>query len=284
MRIALINHSYNRINPEIGDLFSRVPGVLLTQFYLEHNKLFTLDGQHTTVHDIAINNDLYVLDPDIPYQVKENLHHYFDVFSVLPVYGETHELKNMPHDFLLPKSAELQSTHSDIERALVTLWTTITHPIRVKKSGEVSRAISSVHELRKIALPHVLKGEHLECVYQPKGRKLVCTLLRNARGKKVYTTPLFEKIEHSSGSKLTSSSLSHGEKEKIIKRLEELFSHYPTTPTLHVELTHTPKGIYLMHATPLQNVNSKAIPDTLHAVGMKPYEVLSSCLASLPAK
>jgi len=172
----------------------------------------------------------------------------------------------------------------DIERTLATLWTTIPHPVRLRKKDGMSQDISSIHELRRQTLPHILQGERMECIYQPKGRKLTCTLVRNARGKKVYTTPLFERISHQFQDKLSSASLSHNDKEKIIKRLEELFAHYPSVPVLHVELTQTPKGIYLMHAAPIQDVNKEQIPTPLHAVGMQSHEVLNSCFASLSTK
>lgn len=283
MRVALIYYRHCA-NFEIRDLLLSVPNTQVAIFLLLDNKLSTLDGGYITPHDIALVSDTYILDPQTPHYIKENLHHYFDTFAVAHLYGKINEQKSMPHAFLTSKILEIKETHDDVERSLATLWTTMAHPIRIKRKGHISQNISSVHELRRQALPYLLQGEHMECIYQPKGRKLTCTLVRNARGKKVYATPLFEKITHTFGDKLSSTSLSHSDKEKIIKKLEELFAHCPTIPTLHVELTHTQKGIYLMHAAPIQSLNSEHIPETLHAVGMQPYEVLTSCFASLPTK
>ena len=284
MRVALVHYSSIRSNSLVRELLLRVPGAEVNSFYLNHDRLFTQEGNVITVHDIAIQNDVYVLDPRIAFEIRENLHHYFEMYAVAHIYGKTHAFTVAPHGFSTSKSLEIRDTENNIEQALVSLWTTIPHPVRIKRKGEISQEISSIHELRRHTLPHMVKGEKMECIYQPKGRKLTCTLLRNTRGKKVYTTPLFEKITHTFGDKLFSSSLSHNEKEKIIKKLEELFAHYPSMPTLHVELTHTPKGIYLMHAAPLHDISPDVIPATLQAVGMHPYEVLISCLTSLPAK
>jgi hypothetical protein len=284
MRIAFV-HSYNsQPIPQTKELFLSVPNIEFSEYFFDGKKLLNAQGTHVTLQDIAIENDAYLLDSHIPAQIQENIHHYFDMHGGVHVFGKTYEKKDAPHDFLLAKSMNVQAGHADLERALVTLWTGIPHPIRVRKEQKISEEISSIHELRRHALPALSQGENIECVYQPKGRKLTCTLVRNARGKKVYTTPLFEKITHPSGSKLSSSSLSHEVKENIIAKLETLFSHYPTFPTLHVELTHTPKGLYLMHAAPLQDFTKEIIPDTLHAIGMVPRELLAACLASLSTK
>ena len=283
MRVAIIYYRHCT-NFEIRDLLLRVPNTQVATFLLLDNKLTTLDGSHVTPHEIVFVSDAYILDPKIPHKIKENLHHYLDIFAVTYLYGKMDEQKSVPHTFLRSKTLEIKATHDDIEQSLATLWTTIAHPVRIKKGERISRDISSIHELRRQTLPHLLQGEHMECIYQPKGRKLICTLVRNARGKKVYATPLFEKISHTFSDKLSSASLSHNDKEKIIKRLEDLFAHYPTIPTLHVELTHTPKGIYLMHAAPIQSLRNECLPETLHAVGMQSSEVLASCFASLSTK
>lgn len=283
MRVALIYYRHYG-NFEMRDLLLRLPNTEVTSYVLQDSTLFTQEGKHITVHDIALTHDIYALDPYIPHTIKENLHHYFETYALTHLYGKTHEQKSVPHTFLLSKSLDIKATHTDIEQSLATLWTTIAHPVRVKRKEHISPDISSIHELRRQTLPYLLQGEHMECVYQPKGRKLMCTLVRNARGKKIYTTPLFEKITHTFGDKLSSASLSRNDKEKIIKKLEELFEHYPPMPTLHVELTQTPKGMYLMHAAPMRSLNGEHIPETLRAIGMQPYEVLTSCLSSLPTK
>ena len=284
MRIAFV-HSYNsQTLSQIKELFLGVPNITLSEYYFDGKMLLDTQGKHITIHDIARENNAYLLDSHIPIQIQENLHHYFDTQGVDHIFGKMDEKNNAPHDFLLAKSIGVQAIHDDFERSLATLWTTIPHPVRIRKGEKISEEISSIHELRRHALPPLSQGENIECVYQPKGRKLTCTLVRNARGKKVYTTPLFEKITHPSGVKLSSSSLSQQAKESIIVKLETLFSHYPTFPTLHVELTHTPRGLYLMHAVPIRNFTHEVIPDTLHAIGMQPREILTACLVSLSIK
>lgn len=283
MRIALIYYSHNK-KFQIEEVLFSVPNATVTSFYLKHNFLHDQNGKRISIHEVAVQSDVYVLDTSIPFDIRENLHIYFETHTVKHLYGKTSNLEIVPHEFLDSKVLQIQGKHSDLERELVTLWATISHPIRVKRKGKISYEISSVHELRRIALPHLVLGENIECVYQPKGRKLTCTLVRNARGKGVYSTPLFEKVQYQSGTKLFSSSLSFTEKEKIIKKIEKLFSHYPFLPTLHVELTLTSKGIYLMHAAPLHEITKHIIPETLIAVGMRPSEVLISCLTHLPTK
>lgn len=283
MRIALIYQSHNK-KFQIEEVLFSVPNTTVTSFYLKHNFLHDQSGKRISLHEVATQSDVYVLDTSIPFDIRENLHAYFETYTVQHLYGKTSNFEVVPHEFLDPKVLQVHGKHPDLERELVTLWTTISHPIRVKRKGKISYEISSVHELRRVALPHLALGENIECVYQPKGRKLTCTLIRNARGKAVYGTPLFEKIQSQSGTKLFSSSLSFVEKEKIIKKIEKLFSHYPFLPTLHVELTLTQKGIYLMHAAPLHEITKYAIPETLTAVGVQPSEVLMSCLMPLPAK
>lgn len=283
MRIALIYYSHiKKIQTE--ETFLSLPDVTVTSYYLKHNILYTDKGENISLHEIAIQSDVYVLDADIPFDVRENLHVYFENYTVHHLYGKTGDVEIVPHEFLDSKAIEVHRNHSDLERELINLWTTISHPIRVKRKGKISHEVSSVHELRRIALPHLISGENIACIYQPKGRKLTCTLIRNARGKSVYSTPLFEKIKYQSKDKLFSAALSFNEKEKIIKKIEDLFSHYPSLPTLHVELTLTAKGVYLMHAAPLHEVTKETIPETLTAIGMQPSEVLRSCLIHLPAK
>ncbi len=284
MRIAFVHSGNDQSLSQIQELFLSVSGIQLSEYYFTGKILLSTQGKHTTLHDIAKENDAYLIDSLIPIQIRTNIHHYFDGQGVRHIFGRTYESKNPSHDFLLAKSMNVEAGHSDLERALVTLWTSIPHPIRVRKEEKISEEISSIHELRKHALPSLFQGENIECVYQPKGRKLTCTLVRNARGKKVYATPLFEKISHPSGVRLSSSSLSHQIKENIIAKLENLFGHYSTFPTLHVELTHTPKGLYLMHAVPVRDFTKEIIPDTLRAIGMQPTELLSACLASLSTK
>lgn len=284
MRIAFVHSRNDQSLSQIEELFLSIPSMQLSEYYFTGKMLLNTQGEHTTLHDIAKENDAYLIDSLIPIQIRTNIHHYFDGQGVSHIFGKTYEAKNPPHDFLLAKSMNVEAGHSDLERALATLWTSIPHPIRVRREEKISEEVSSIHELRKHTLPSLFQGEDIECVYQPKGRKLTCTLVRNARGKKVYTTPLFEKINHTSRVKLSSSSLSAQVKEDIIAKLETLFSHYPTFPTLHVELTHTPKGLYLMHAVPVRDFTHEVIPDTLHAIGMQPRELLTACLASLSAK
>lgn len=283
MRIALI-YSRDSYLSAIKDMLFRLPEVECTPFLLIDGVLFTQDGEQLSLHDIALWTSAYILDPNIPHQIKENIHHYFDAFAVPHLYGQTHLRHNAAHDFLVSKVLEIQDGGDDIERALVDVWTTLAHPVRVRRKENTSSNISSIHELRRQTLPHMMQGERIECVYQPKGRRLACTLVRHARGKKVYTSPLFEKITHDSGDKLSSAALSIAEKENIIRRLEKFFEHYPTFPTLHVELMYTPKGIYLMDAMPIQNIDRAHIPDTLHAIGMQPHEIITSCLTLLSTK
>lgn len=283
MRIALIYYSYNK-KSQIEEVIFSIPNTIITSYHLKHNLLYTNECKKISLHEVAIQNDVYVLDTTIPFDIRENLHIYFETYAVRHLYGKMSNLEITPHGFFNSKALEVNGKHPDLERELVNLWTTISHPIRVKRKGKISHEVSSVHELRRIALPHLVSGENIECVYQPKGRKLACTLVRNARGKSVYSTPLFEKVRHHTGSKLFSSSLSFAEKEKIIKNIENLFSCYPSIPTLHVELTLTPKGIYLMHVAPLNEIGKNIIPETLTAVGMQPSEVLKSCLMHLSTK
>lgn len=283
MRIALIcwqNSSFLKIK----DLLSYLPDVQIGSYEFVNNVLFSENGKQVSFHDVVMESDVYILDPKIPHFIKENLHHYFEGFSVSHIYGKSEKKENVPHDFLVSKKVQIGDIKNDIEQTLANLWTTIAHPVRVRRKESVSSDISSIHELRSQTLPHILQGEHMECVYQPKGRRLICTLVRNARGKKVYTTPLFEKISHAFSDKIFSASLSHIDKERIIKKLENLFAHYPDFPTLHIELMHTPRGIYLMHAAPIVHIDRKSIPETLHAVGMQPQEILSACLTSLSTK
>lgn len=283
MRIALICYSQNK-KFQMEEILFCVPDTTTTSYYLKHNSLYSQSGKRVSLHDVAIQSDIYVLDTSIPFDIRENLHLYFETYTVHHLYGKTSRIEVVSHEFLDPKTLKIDAKHPDLEQGLATTWMTIPHPIRVKRKGKISYEISSVHELRRIALPHLALGENIECVYQPKGRKLTCTLIRNARGKSVYTTPLFEKVQYKSGTKLFSSSLSFAEKEKIIKKIENLFFHYPHVPTLHVELTLTPKGIYLMHAAPLHEITKNTIPGTLTAVGMQPSEILKSCLMHLPTK
>lgn len=280
MRIALIYYSHNKKLQTEEILFS-VPHAVVISYHLKNNILYTDQGKRISLHEVAVHSDVYVLDSTIPFDIRENLHTYFETYTVYHLYGKASDVEIAPHDFLNAKTLEVHGKHPDFERELVNLWTTISHPIRVKRKGKISQEISSVHELRRVALPHLVLGENIKCIYQPKGRKLTCTLVRNARGKTVYSTPLFEKIAHKTGNTLFSSSLSRDEKEKIIKKVENIFSHFPFLPTLHVELTLTPKGIYLMHAAPLHEITKYSIPETLTAVGMHPSEVLKSCLVSL---
>lgn len=283
MRIALIYRSQNK-KFQIEEILFCVPSTSITSYYLKNNFLYNQSGKRVSLHDVATQSDIYVLDTSIPFDIRENLHVYFETYTVRHLYGKTNHVELISHDFLDPKTLKIDGKHPDLEQGIATTWTTIPHPIRVKRKGKISYEISSVHELRRIALPHLTLGENIECVYQPKGRKLTCTLIRNARGKSVYATPLFEKVQHKSGTKLFSSSLTITEKEKIIKKIENLFSHYPYIPTLHVELTLTPKGIYLMHAAPLHEITKNTIPGTLTAVGMRPSEILKSCLIHLSTK
>lgn len=284
MRIAFVYSLNNQFLSQIKELFLCVPNMQLLEYYFDGKKLLNAQGIHVTLHDIARGSDAYLLDSRIPTQIQENIHQYLNMQGVQHIFGKAYEKKDAPHDFLLAKSMSVHASHEDLERALATLWTNISHPIRVRREEKISEEISSIHELRRHALPPLSQGENIECVYQPKGRKLTCTMVRNARGKKVYTTPLFEKITHPSGVKLSSSSLSQQVKESIIAKLETLFSHYPTFPTLHVELTHTLKGLYLMHAVPVRDFTHEVIPDTLHAIGMLPRELLTACLTSLSTK
>lgn len=283
MRIALIYYSRNKKSQIEEALFS-VPNTTVTSYHLKQNLIYTNKGGTISLHEIAIQSDVYVLDEDIPFDIRENLHAYFEMYTVRHLYGKTGGIEITPHEFLDSKTLEMHGKHPDLERGIVTLWTTISHPIRVKRKGKISHEISSVHELRRVVLPHLVSGENIECVYQPKGRKLTCTLVRHARGKAVYSTPLFEKVQHQFEEELFSSPLSIAEKEKIIKKIETIFSFYPTLPTLHVELTHTPKGVYLMHAAPLHEITKRVMPKTLLAVGMQPSEVLQSCLVHVSAK
>ncbi len=283
MRIALIYYSQNK-KTQIEEVFFSVPDTTVVLYHLKHNILYTEKGKIISLHEVATQSDVYVLDTSIPFDIRENLHIYFETYTVHHLYGKMSSLEVIPHEFLEPKTLKVDGKHHDLERELATLWTTMPHPIRVKRKGKISYEVSSVHELRRIVLPHLALGENIECVYQPKGRKLTCTLVRNARGKSIYITPLFEKVQHQSGAKLFSSTLSLVEKEKIIKKIEKLFSNHPLLPTLHIELIITPKGIYLMHMAPLHEITKYTISETLAAVGMQPSELLKSCLMHLPTK
>lgn len=284
MRIAYVCIISNQTNVQIKELFLRVPDVEFFEYYLDNGMLFTHEGKYIPAYDVTTISDVYILDSSIPTQVQENLHYYFDMHGMVHLFGKTYIKNNSVHGLLLAKSDNVCDTNDDIERKIVSLWTSMPHPICVKKEETISEEISSIHELRRHIIPYVFQGKYVECIYQPKGRKLACTFLRNARGKKIYVTPLFEKITYHGSDKLFSASLLHEDKEKIIKKLENLFSHYPSFPVLHIELTHTPHGLYLMHATPLYNLTNEVIPGTLRAIGMQPFEILTSCISSLPTK
>lgn len=283
MRVAIIKHSKKNNISKIKDIFSRVSNVEILEFFIDEGKIFTQEGERTTLQNIVETCDTYIFSTTFPHFLRENIMHYFDVHNVPHLYGKMNDRVVVSDEFLLTKSVQVDQNYQDIEHIVAKIWSTMLHPIRLKNKHLISKEIHSVSDLRIHALPRMIQGEMFECVYQPKGRNLVCTLLRNVRGKKVYTTPLFEKITQGSQEKIFSSSLSFMNKQKIIAKLEELFSHYPTIPTLHVELVHTQKGLYIVHATPLNVQTTEMLPHTLHAVGVGGHDIVASCVSILPS-
>lgn len=282
MRVAFIHYNLKK-DPTIAELFLANKTAELSEFFLVKERIIDEQGQEVIPSEIVENFDVYALDPKIPYLKKENLYHYFENHGLRNLYGSSQILGFSDHGFLDPISSEIKDS-GNIEKTLVDIWTSIPHPVSIKRRDLLSAEIFSVHELRLHALTHILHGEQVECVHQPKGQKITCTLLRNVRGKEVYTTPLFEKIKSVYGLKLTTFNVSDHEKNKIVRGLESFFSNHPAIPVLHVELVKNKKGIYVTHATSIGSLSKDLVPETLRAVGLTTTDVLNCCISHLSFK
>lgn len=277
MRVAFIHHNLKN-NETIETAFTSNQEVSFGEFFLLKNKIVDQDGSQVLPSEIAESFDLYALDPKIPHFRKENLQHYFDSHGLHSLFGISHTSTVAGHSFLIPTVAEIKDSNN-IEKSLVDMWVSMPHPIVIKKSGTLLREVSSIHDLRLHTLPHVLHGEYVECMHHPKGQKLVCTVMRNTRGKEVYTTPIFEKVMNGQGSKLIAFNASDEEKQRILKNLESFFVNHPTIPTLHIELLKNKQGMYLIHATTINSLSKDTLPETLSAVGIGSLDVLNACIS-----
>lgn len=277
MRIAFIHYNL-KSSSIIKGFFAGNDSIKLSEFFLFKNRIIDENSFEILPSEIADHFDVYALDQNIPHLKKENLHHYFESHGLSNLYGAPHTFYPSSHSFLNPVIKELKNS-DNIEKSLVDVWTSIPHPVTIRRKEFVPDQVSSIHEFRLYTLPHLLRGECLECIHHPKGQTLICTAMRNTRGKEVYTTPIFEQIKTTHGSKIVTFNASDEEKQSILKNLESFFLHHPTIPTLHVELLKNKQGIYLIHATPINTLSKDLLPETLTAVGISTTDVLQACLS-----